>query len=83
MPDPTTDLLWAAKTVAERLDVSQTTLWRHRRRGDFPKPIIINSRLFWRVADIVRWAHGLPAASPEEEEALRARLPGWKESPNA
>jgi predicted DNA-binding transcriptional regulator AlpA len=83
MLDPKSDLLWAAKTVAERLDVSLTTLWRLRRRGDFPKPVIINSRLYWRCADISRWARGLPAATEEDEEALRARLPGWKEAANA
>jgi predicted DNA-binding transcriptional regulator AlpA len=81
--DPKSNLLWAAKTVAEKLDVSMTTLWRLRRRAGFPRPTIINSRLYWKAAEVIDWARELPAATPEEEEALRQRLPGWKEAANA
>jgi predicted DNA-binding transcriptional regulator AlpA len=75
----TSDLLWAAKSVASHLDISMTTLWRMRRRPGFPRPVIINGRLYWRVAEVISWARELPAASPEEEEALRQRLPGYSQ----
>jgi predicted DNA-binding transcriptional regulator AlpA len=76
----TTDLLWSAKSVAERLNVSMTTLWRLRRREGFPRPIIINQRLYWKVASLRAWAKQLPEATAEEEEALRQRLPGMREA---
>jgi predicted DNA-binding transcriptional regulator AlpA len=84
MLDPnTTDLLWTNKTVCDRLDVSLTTLWRMRTRADFPRPIIINFRLYWRVAEVTSWAKHLAAATQAEEDELRARLPGYREAPNA
>lgn len=49
--------------------VSDMTLWRwlNHPELDFPKPIYISTRRFWREADLVAWiesrpeAHGVPA----------------------
>ena len=45
--------LVAATTVARLLGVSPMTLWRRRRAGTIPDPVIVASRLYWR-AGVVR-----------------------------
>ena len=42
--------------VVARLGVSETTLWRMRRRGDFPQPFRISAGLVgWCETDVDRW----------------------------
>ena len=42
--------------VRERIGVSDTTLWRLERRGEFPKAIKLSpGRVGWREADIEQW----------------------------
>jgi len=36
-------------------DVSDMTLWRWLQERNFPKPIYIAGRRFWREADVVAW----------------------------
>jgi hypothetical protein len=50
---------------------------------DFPRPVVIRGRLYWRRADIANWARDLPVATADDEEALRQRLPGYREAANA
>jgi predicted DNA-binding transcriptional regulator AlpA len=68
-------VLWATKKTAQNLDVSTVSLWRLRQRPDFPAPIIINHRLYWRSSEVLAWVRALPAATRQEELALRQRLP--------
>jgi predicted DNA-binding transcriptional regulator AlpA len=70
----------STRRVRERLGVSRTTLWKLRQRPDFPLPVALHHRLYWRSADIAQWAYNLPAA---HKKALRARLPGYREAANA
>jgi predicted DNA-binding transcriptional regulator AlpA len=83
MPEKSQDVLWSARSVRERLDMSRTTLWRLRQRPGFPAPVIISGRLYWKADALLAWAKGLPVATQAEEEALRQRLPGYRESANA
>lgn len=45
------------KTVRALLDnVSETTLWRMEKRGDFPKPVHISARLVgYREHEVLEW----------------------------
>jgi predicted DNA-binding transcriptional regulator AlpA len=48
----------SAKRVRERYDdISDMTLWRWLRdlRLNFPKPIKIRNRRYWRLDDLVEW----------------------------
>jgi predicted DNA-binding transcriptional regulator AlpA len=50
------DSLLRPRDVAEYLGVSVVTIWRMRRRGDFPEPIRISpGAVGWRAADIEAW----------------------------
>lgn len=42
--------------VCQLIGVSRHTIWRHRRDGDFPKPIRIGRQcLGWRAGQIEAW----------------------------
>lgn len=42
--------------VAKRFDVSKDSIWRWKRKGDFPKPVKLGgSTTRWRLSDIERW----------------------------
>jgi predicted DNA-binding transcriptional regulator AlpA len=45
----------AAQTRALCGDISDMTLWRWLNERDFPKPIYIARRRFWREADVLAW----------------------------
>ena len=50
--------LLPAKEVMSRLGgVSQMTIWRYLKDDelDFPKPIYIKTRRYWREADLEAW----------------------------
>lgn len=49
-----TQLVRPAK-VAERLGISVVTLWRMRRRGDFPPPLRIGRAVAWRESELEAW----------------------------
>jgi predicted DNA-binding transcriptional regulator AlpA len=53
VPKPTEVLLPATPT-RKRYGVSDMTLWRWENDADlgFPKPIRINGRRYWRIADL-------------------------------
>jgi prophage regulatory protein len=59
--DSTGGRLVRRKAVLGQLGVSETTLWRMERRGDFPRPVKITPRLVgYREAEIVAWMYGRP-----------------------
>jgi predicted DNA-binding transcriptional regulator AlpA len=42
-------------------DVSDMWLHRRLRDSDFPKPLVINGRRFWRISDLEAWEAKLHA----------------------
>jgi excisionase family DNA binding protein len=44
-----------APQVAERLGISEATLYRMRARGDAPASYKIGARRLWREADLIDW----------------------------
>ena len=57
--------------VAARVGLSATTIWRQRRRGQFPDPVRISSGcVAWREADVESWiASRLEASVGGDQEA--------------
>lgn len=50
------DLLSPRETARMLGNISDTTLWRMRQRGEFPEPVRISpGRKGYRVADIAAW----------------------------
>ena len=44
------------RELVQRLGLSAATLWRMRRRGDFPAPIALSpGRIGWRETDLAAW----------------------------
>ena len=41
-------------------DISDMTLWRWINERDFPKPVYIARRRFWREAEVVAWLQAQP-----------------------
>lgn len=45
-----------ASTVREMCGgISDMSLWRWCKNSDFPQPVRINRRRYWREADVVAW----------------------------
>ncbi len=44
--------------VMKRLRISATTLWIWQLRGEFPKPLKLKNRLYWKKEDITEWLKG-------------------------
>ena len=42
-------------------DISDMTLWRWINERDFPKPIYIARRRYWRESDVLEWLEAQPA----------------------
>jgi predicted DNA-binding transcriptional regulator AlpA len=55
----------SSKAARERYGISSMTLWRwmHSGRTDFPKPVCVNGRKFYKISDIEAWER-TRAASP-------------------
>ncbi len=51
------DRMISARQLRAMIPISTTTLWRWTRdqTSGFPKPVRINGRLFWRLAEVRRW----------------------------
>ena len=51
------DELLPAAMVFNRYHVSQMTVWRWLRSAtlNFPRPLLINRRRYWRLADLIAW----------------------------
>lgn len=54
---PTTaPAMLTVKAVALRLQISTATLWRMRRRGQFPTPVTVGKRApRWSETDVIDW----------------------------
>jgi hypothetical protein len=74
--------LLPARLVADRYKVSDRTVdrWLDDPRLAFPRPIVINRRRYFRVAELIAWEHEraasartqLQPAAASEREAARA-----------
>lgn len=75
-------VLVPASEACRRLAITQMTLWRwlhgnHDRRSgrytpplaDFPRPVVINSRRYWREHEITEFMDRRTAGSPSENAA--------------
>jgi hypothetical protein len=56
------DLRLPTKAVQRRYSVSSRTLdrWLEKSSLNFPKPMIINGRRYWRASDLERWEEAWP-----------------------
>ena len=44
------------KDVTEAIGLSKSTIWRMRKAGEFPQPIVLSKRAVgWRREDIEEW----------------------------
>jgi prophage regulatory protein len=56
---PLEDVIDPPRAVYERTSLSSTTVWRLRRAGQFPEPIVLSpGRKGWRRGDITAWLDG-------------------------
>jgi hypothetical protein len=64
MSDGTTSTLIPASKAAKRYDRTTRTIdrWLEREVLDFPKPIVVNGRRYWRVSDLEDWERRQAAA---------------------
>jgi predicted DNA-binding transcriptional regulator AlpA len=56
----TNDNLLPGPRVDARYGISAMTRWRWERSPtlDFPKPLKINGRCYWRISDLAAWERG-------------------------
>ena len=61
LPHNTTEIVSKLRIVraaelASLLGISQTSLWRWRQSGDFPKPVALGPRMVgWKVTEVEAW----------------------------
>lgn len=70
------DDLFATSAEVRRRYGGVSDMWLHRRLADdpdFPKPLVIRRRRFWRLSDLVAWERKQAAATPARTTARRAR----------
>ena len=59
--------------VAARVGLSATTIWRQRRRGQFPDPVRISPGcVAWREADVESWIASRSEASVGDAQGTEA-----------
>jgi len=69
------NLYLSVEQVALRFGVSKDSIWRWKRKGDFPKPVKLGGTTTrWRLADIQEWENqlscGLAACLEFEPDGL-------------
>ena len=53
---PSAHTILPRKQVLARAGLSNSTIWRLQRRGDFPKPVVLSpGRVGWRACDVEAW----------------------------
>jgi predicted DNA-binding transcriptional regulator AlpA len=73
--------------VNSRYDISTMTRWRweHNETLNFPKPLTINRRKFWRLSELVSWEAtrvGANKKAAQETSSCRTQNSSYKESPS-
>lgn len=69
MPHENPDIRLTGPQICERFgDISDMTLWRWLGNPAlaFPKPLVINRRRYWRLADIEAWERSRAVTSQRE-----------------
>jgi predicted DNA-binding transcriptional regulator AlpA len=64
--------LLADKAAAALLGLSRATLWKRAKTGDFPQPIRLGGRTFWRRDELMAL---IEQASAERDAAPAERRP--------
>jgi len=64
------DRLLTAEELSQCFPLERTTFWRMRKRGEFPEPIRIGRRIFWRLSAIDRWIDSRTVSSTREADEL-------------
>jgi len=77
MFDSATDVYLTGPQVRARYSVSEMTLyrWQNDLKVDFPKPMKVNTRNFWLLADLVKWERARARVSRSVERAIAHGLP--------
>ena len=56
----TRTLYLSVDQIAERFNVSKDTIWRWRRKGEFPAPFKLGGKTTrWRLSDVEEWEEQL------------------------
>ena len=77
--EPAPNRILRPRVLANRLGISIKTLWRLRRRGDFPAPIQLSPGCIgWRTSDIDAWlsAREVPAIDAAKAWSLFVGMDG-------
>jgi predicted DNA-binding transcriptional regulator AlpA len=86
-PIGTEDQFLPARRVRERYgSIANMTLWRWLQDADlnFPRPIRIGQRRYWRLSDLVAWEKSRCAKSVSTiNPSIEQRLAGPKTAPSA
>lgn len=73
---PANSLYLSVDQLAQRFGVSKDSIWRWKRKGDFPAPVKLGGTTRWRLSDIEEWesqlACGLVVCLDFELDALMA-----------
>ncbi len=72
LPDTNESKIIPAASVMDLCgNISQMTLWRwlDNPKSNFPKPIYISRRRYWKEAEIVAWLDSRPMESPFTDDA--------------
>lgn len=48
----------SVKSVAQRFDISENTVWRWVRNGEFPAPVKFSGTTRWREEDLIEYENG-------------------------
>jgi len=74
-PSDTSKLIGAAPLRELLGDISDMTLWRWLGRSDlnFPQPIVISRRRYWRKSDIDGWLEKMAAKQVKSDSQAEAR----------
>ncbi len=77
MSTPSNSLYLSVEQVAQRFNVSKDTIWRWKRKSEFPKPVKLGGTTTrWRLADIEEWegrlACGLITCLDVDADAMMA-----------
>lgn len=72
-PSNTEDRLIEIDEVLQLVPASRYTIYRWRRAGIFPHPIVVGVRRYWSTRDIADWIEQQRARRDEQHEAAARR----------
>lgn len=67
-------ILLDKKETAAAVSLSESTIDRLVRSGEFPMPVKQGTRVLWRAKDLEKWADNLPTNQVKKETRGRKRL---------